>query len=236
MIVNIEELAKSIDSTLVKADASEGDIRKLCDDAKEFNFASVVVNPCFVKVAAGLLKDTPVRVGTVVGFPLGAQTTTEKCFETINNIVNGASEIDFVMNIGFLKSRQYDEAYRDIKAVVVSAKRGQMKNPSLTIMTKVIIEACYLTEEEKKIACKIAEKCGVDFVKTSTGYGSVGATEDDVRMLRRSLPLSIGIKASGGIYSLEQVDKFMELGATRIGTSSAAKIMQEYLTLNKSKA
>ncbi len=236
MIVNIEELAKSIDSTLVKADASEGDIRKLCDDAKEFNFASVVVNPCFVKVAAGLLKDTPVRVGTVVGFPLGAQTTTEKCFETINNIVNGASEIDFVMNVGFLKSRQYDEVYRDIKAVVVSAKRGQMKNPSLTIMTKVIIEACYLTEEEKKIACKIAEKCGVDFVKTSTGYGSAGATEDDVRMLRRSLPLSIGIKASGGIYSLEQVDKFMELGATRIGTSSAAKIMQEYLTLNKSKA
>lgn len=233
MIITVEELAKSLDSTLVKADASEGDIRKLCDEAKKFNCASVVVNPCFVPIASDLLKDTSIRVGTVVGFPLGAQTTTEKCFETINNIVNGASEIDFVMNIGFLKSRQYDELFRDIKAVVLAAKRGQMKNPTKSIITKVIIETCYLTEEEKRITCKITEKSGVDFVKTSTGFACAGATKEDVKLLRRLLPTNIGIKASGGIRTLEQADSYMELGASRIGTSTAAQIMQEYLASNK---
>lgn len=236
MIVSKEELAKSLDSTLLKAAASEGDIRKLCDDAKEFNFASVVVNPCFVPIARTILLDTPIKVSTVVGFPLGANTTTEKCFETINCIVNGASEIDFVMNIGFMKSRQYEELYRDVKAVVISAKRGQMKNPTTTVITKFIIETCYLTDEEKRIACKIAEKAGVDFVKTSTGLGSAGATEEDIRLLRRLLPLSIGVKASGGIKTLEDADNFLELGATRVGTSSAVNIMQEYLSVNKAKS
>ena len=236
MIIEVTELAKSIDSTLLKANASEGDVRSLCDVAKKHNFASVVVNPTFVKMADEILKDAPVRVGTVVGFPLGASTTTEKCFETINNIVNGACEIDFVMNLGYLKSAKYDEFYRDAKAVVLAAKRGQMKSPGKTIFTKMILETCYLSKDEIKIACKVAEKAAVDFVKTSTGFGSEGATEENVELLRKILPTNIGIKASGGIKEFKQADKFLDLGASRLGTSSAEKIMQEYATASKVKA
>jgi len=236
MIINVEELAKSIDYSLLRPDAMEGDVRKLCDEAKKFNFACVIVNPCFVKLAASLLNETPVRVGTVVGFPLGASTTTEKCFETINNIVNGATEIDFVMNLGFIKARQYDELFRDIKAVVVAAKRAQMKNPKITILTKAIIEACYLTDEEKRVACRIAEKAGVDFIKTSTGFANGGAQVADVRLLRKILPNNIGVKAAGGINSLADTDAFIEVGASRIGTSSAVSIMNEYLAKSKSRS
>lgn len=236
MIVTIEELAKSIDYALLRPEATEGDVKKLCDEAKKFNFASVVVNPCFVKKAAQLLENSPVRVGTVVGFPLGANTTTEKCFATINSIVNGATEIDFVMNIGFLKARQFDQLFRDIKAVVVAAKRGQMKNPKLSILTKVIIETGFLTDEEKRIACKVAEKAGVDFVKTSTGYANGADTaEKDVRLLRRLLPPNIGVKAAGSISSLADASKLIEVGASRIGTSNGPFIVNEYKTLEKSK-
>ncbi len=236
MLEGVHELAKSIDCTLLKPDATEADVKKLCQQAKKYGFATVVINPCFVRSASSLLKNTTVRVGTVVGFPLGANTTTEKCFETINNIVNGATEIDFVMNIGYLKARQYDDLFRDIKAVVVAAKRGELKRPNTTIITKVIIEACCLTEDEKHIACKIAEKAGVDFVKTSTGFlNGGGAKEKDVRLLRRLLPSTIGIKAAGGINTLAEANGYIEIGASRIGTSNGIEIVKEYLAVTKKK-
>jgi deoxyribose-phosphate aldolase len=233
MIVGEKQLIKSIDHTNLKADATEGDIRKLCAEAIRFQFASVFVNPTHVKLAADLLQGSSVRVGSVVGFPLGATTTTVKCFETINNIVSGAREIDFVINLGFLKTRKYDDLYHDMKAVVMSAKREQLANKNTSIITKAILECCYLTDEEIKVACKLLTQAGVDFAKTSTGMGSYGATERHVTLLRRNLPLEIGIKASGGIKTVEQAVNFITLGANRIGTSSSVKIMEEFLKSSK---
>ncbi|MDR4949776.1 deoxyribose-phosphate aldolase [Neobacillus cucumis] len=211
-------IAQMIDHTLLKADATEAEVRKLLKEAKQFKFASVCLNPTWVKTAAEFLSETPeVKVCTVIGFPLGATTPEVKAFETKNAIENGATEVDMVINIGALKDGQYDLVEEDIKAVVDAAKGKAL--------TKVIIETCLLTEEEKVKACELAVKAGADFVKTSTGFSTGGATVEDVALMRKTVGPEIGVKASGGVRSLEDAEAVIKAGANRIGASSGVKIM-----------
>ncbi|MGV3467052.1 MAG: deoxyribose-phosphate aldolase [Heyndrickxia sp.] len=210
-------LAQMIDHTLLKANATKAEIQKLAEEAKEYSFASVCVNPTWVKTAAEILKDTPVKVCTVIGFPLGANTSEVKAFEAKNAIENGATEVDMVINIGALKDKQYDIVEKDIKAVVEAAKGKAL--------TKVIIETCLLTDEEKEIACQLSVKAGADFVKTSTGFSTGGATVEDVSLMRKVVGPTIGVKASGGVRSLEDAENMVKAGATRIGASSGVAIV-----------
>ncbi len=211
-------LARMIDHTLLKADAVRAEIVKLLEEAKQYKFASVCVNPTWVKTAAEFLKDTPeVKVCTVIGFPLGASTSEVKAFETKNAIENGAEEVDMVINIGALKDGQYDLVEKDIKAVAEQAKGKAL--------TKVIIETCLLTDEEKVKACELAVSAGADFVKTSTGFSTGGATVEDVALMRKTVGPDIGVKASGGIRSIEDAQAVISAGANRIGASSGVKIM-----------
>nr|WP_153126843.1 deoxyribose-phosphate aldolase [Peribacillus tepidiphilus] len=212
-------LARMIDHTLLKADATKAEIQKLVEEAKEYSFASVCVNPTWVKTAAELLKETPeVKVCTVIGFPLGATPTEVKVFEAKNAIENGATEIDMVINIGALKDKQYEIVENDIKAVVEAAKGKAL--------TKVIIETSLLTNEEKEIACQLSVKAGADFVKTSTGFSTGGATVEDVALMRKVVGPNIGVKASGGVRSLEDAKAMIKVGANRIGASSGVAIMK----------
>ncbi|RJQ33071.1 MAG: deoxyribose-phosphate aldolase [Actinobacteria bacterium] len=238
MIVSSSELVKSIDHTILKSQATVVEVGKACQLAKKLKFAAMFVSPCYVKLAAELLATGTTKVGTAVGFPLGTQHTTAKCFEAINSIVHGAEEIDFVLNVGFLKAGRYEDVYQEMRAIVLAAKRQQLKdNIKHSIITKVIIEAGLLTEQEKKMACKLAEKARVDFVKTSTGFNpeAGGATQADVRLLRRNLPLTIGVKASGGIRTTEQALMMLEAGANRIGTSAGVQIIEGYKELAMAK-
>lgn len=213
-----KDLARMIDHTLLKANATEAEIVKLAEEAKEYKFASVCVNPTWVKKAAEVLKDAEdVKVCTVIGFPLGATTSEVKAFETKNAIENGATEVDMVINIGALKDKQYDLVEKDIKAVVDAAKGKAL--------TKVIIETCLLTDEEKEMACKLSVNAGADFVKTSTGFSTGGATAEDVALMRKTVGPDVGVKASGGVRSLEDAQKMIEAGATRIGASSGIAIV-----------
>ncbi len=206
-----------IDHTLLKANATMEEIVKLVEEAKKYSFASVCVNPTWVKIAAEMLNDTPkVKVCTVIGFPLGASTPETKAFETKNAIENGANEIDMVINISALKDKQNELVERDIRAVVEAA-RGKA-------LTKVIIETCLLTKEEKIRACELAVKAGADFVKTSTGFSTGGATVEDIRLMRETVGPEIGVKASGGVRSREDALAMIEAGATRIGASSGVSI------------
>lgn len=206
-----------IDHTLLKADANEEQIHALIDEAKEYQFASVRVNPTWVKTAANFLKDSSVKVCTVIGFPLGASTSTVKAFEAKDAIANGADEIDMVINIGALKSRNFKLVEDDIKAVVES---------SGTKLVKVIIETCLLTDDEKVKACQLAKSAGADFVKTSTGFSTGGATIEDIALMRKTVGPDMGVKASGGARTLEAAQAFIKAGATRIGTSSGVAIMK----------
>lgn len=206
-----------IDHTLLKADANEEQIHALIDEAKEYHFASVCVNPTWVKTAANFLKDSSVNVCTVIGFPLGASTTTVKAFEAKDAIANGADEIDMVINIGAIKSRNYKLVEDDIKAVVES---------SGTKLVKVIIETCLLTDDEKVKACQLAKSAGADFVKTSTGFSTGGATIEDIALMRKTVGPDMGVKASGGARTLEAAQAFIKAGANRIGTSSGVAIMK----------
>ena len=211
-------LARMIDHTLLKANATEAEIVKLAEEAKEYKFASVCVNPTWVQKAAEILKDAvEVKVCTVIGFPLGATTSETKAFETKNAIEKGATEVDMVINIGALKDKQYDLVEKDIKAVVDAAKGKAL--------TKVIIETCLLNDEEKEIACKLSVKAGADFVKTSTGFSTGGATVEDIALMRKTVGPDIGVKASGGVRSLEDAQNMIEAGATRIGASSGVAIV-----------
>ncbi|MBA2873531.1 deoxyribose-phosphate aldolase [Thermaerobacillus caldiproteolyticus] len=212
------DIAKMIDHTLLKADTTKEQIVKLCEEAKQYNFASVCVNPTWVATAAELLKGTDVKVCTVIGFPLGANTPETKAFETKNAIENGATEVDMVINIGALKDGNDELVERDIRAVVDAAKGKAL--------VKVIIEACLLTEEEKVRACELAVKAGADYVKTSTGFSTGGATVEDVALMRKTVGPSIGVKASGGVRDLQSAEAMIQAGATRIGTSSGAAIVQ----------
>ncbi|GIM28117.1 deoxyribose-phosphate aldolase [Clostridium polyendosporum] len=212
------KLARMIDHTLLKPEATSEQIRKLCKDALEYNFASVCVNPINVVLAAKLLKDSEVKVCTVIGFPLGANTSAVKVFETKDAIQNGATEVDMVINIGKLKEKDYDYVREDIRAVVDAAK-------SMTL-TKVIIETCLLTDEEKIIACKLAKEAGADFVKTSTGFSTGGATPKDIKLMRETVGSELGVKASGGVRSYEEALAVIESGATRIGASASIAICE----------
>ncbi|MED4552142.1 deoxyribose-phosphate aldolase [Lysinibacillus capsici] len=212
-----KNFARMIDHTLLKAEATKEQIEKLCAEAKQFNFASVCVNPTWVKRSSELLKGTDVLVCTVIGFPLGANTPAVKAFEAKDAIANGAKEVDMVINIGALKDKNYDLVQADIAAVVEAAKDSAL--------VKVIIESCLLTDEEKVKACELAVAAGADYVKTSTGFSTGGATAEDIALMRKTVGPELGVKASGGVRSLEDMKKMVEAGATRIGASSGVAIM-----------
>lgn len=212
------EIAKYIDHTLLKADAKKEQIEELCKEAKEYGFASVCVNPTWVTLASELLKGTDVKVCTVIGFPLGATTSDTKAFETKNAIEKGATEVDMVINIGALKSGDTNLVEQDIRAVVEAAKGKAL--------TKVIIETSLLTDDEKVTACELSVKAGADFVKTSTGFSTGGATIDDIRLMRKTVGPDIGVKASGGVRNATDANDMIEAGATRIGASSGIAIVK----------
>lgn len=211
-----KEYASMIDHTLLKADATRNEIEKLCTEAKEYKFASVCVNPTWVKYSADLLTDSEVKVCTVIGFPLGAATSAVKAFETKDAIANGATEIDMVINIGALKNGEFDVVLDDIKAVVDAANGT---------LVKVIIETSLLSAEEKEKACELAVQAGAHFVKTSTGFSTGGATVEDVALMRKTVGMNVGVKASGGVRSLADMQKMVEAGANRIGASSGVAII-----------
>ena len=210
--------AKMIDHTLLKTDATKNDLDKLLSEAKEYNFMSVCVSPIWVSYASEQLKDTAVKVCTVIGFPQGATPTAVKAFETKNAIENGATEVDMVIPVGFLKDKNYEAVENDIKAVVDEAKGKAL--------TKVIIETCLLTDEEKVMACKLAKKAGADYVKTSTGFSTGGATAEDIKLMRETVGEDMGVKASGGVRTREDADKMIASGASRIGTSNGVAIVK----------
>ncbi|QIZ09951.1 deoxyribose-phosphate aldolase [Priestia megaterium] len=211
-------IAAMIDHTLLKPEATRQQIESLCQEAKEYKFASVCVNPTWVGTAKELLQGSGVMVCTVIGFPLGATTSETKAFETKNAIENGAEEVDMVINIGALKDQNDELVEKDIRAVVEAAK-GKAH-------TKVIIETSLLTNEEKIRACELAVKAGADFVKTSTGFSTGGATAEDIALMRKTVGPDLGVKASGGVRSTEDVQKMIEAGATRIGASSSIAIVK----------
>ncbi|WP_369684763.1 deoxyribose-phosphate aldolase [Ignavibacterium album] len=208
-----------IDHTLLKPDATKEEIIKLCDEAREFNFASVCVNPCWVETCFNNLKDSDVKVCTVIGFPLGANHTNTKLLETETAIADGAEEIDMVINIGQLKSGNYEYVLNEISRIAHLTKNN------LAVL-KVIIETCLLTDEEKIIASIISKEAGADFVKTSTGFSKGGATLFDVSLMKYSVENKIKVKASGGVRSREDALKMIAAGASRIGTSSGVKIIR----------
>lgn len=213
-------VAGMIDHTLLKPDATRTDIEKLCREAAEFHFATVCVNPTWVAVCAALLRGTGVGVCSVVGFPLGATTADVKHYETRRAIFDGASEIDMVINIGALKSGDLQVVERDIQAVVGPCREAH-------VISKVIIEAALLTDDEKITASALSKAAGADFVKTSTGFASGGATAADVALMRRVVGADMGIKAAGGVRDYEGLKAMVAAGATRIGASAGVKIVQE---------
>ncbi len=212
------KLARMIDHTLLKPDACEEGVRKLCQEALEYKFASVCINPGYVQLCADLLKGSEVKVCTVIGFPLGATTSDTKAFETRDAISKGAQEVDMVINVGKLKDKDLEYVKKDIEAVVNEAKGKAL--------TKVIIETCLLNDEEKVTACKIAKEAGADFVKTSTGFSTGGATFEDIKLMRETVGANMGVKASGGVRSYEDTMKMIEAGATRIGASASIAICE----------
>ncbi len=210
-------IAKYIDHTVLKATTTSKEVEKLCLEAKEYGFYSVCVNGCFVKECKELLKDSDVKIAAVVGFPLGAMTKTAKVFEAREAIANGANEIDMVINIGKLlegDSKYVEDEIREIKEAI-----GEN-------VLKVIIETCYLNEEQKMLACELSLNANADFVKTSTGFGTAGATFEDVILMKKMVGDNAEVKASGGVKSYETAEKYIELGATRLGTSSGIDIIK----------
>lgn len=214
------ELNQYIDHTLLKADSTQSQIDTILAEAKKYHFASVCLNPTWVSYAADTLKDSDVKVCTVIGFPLGANTSAVKAFETKNAVENGADEVDMVINIGRAKDGDFAYVEEDIKAVVEAS--GDK-------LVKVIIEACLLTDDEKVKACLAAKAAGADFVKTSTGFSTGGATVEDVRLMRQTVGPDMGVKAAGGARSLADAQAFIEAGASRIGTSAGIAIIEGLL-------
>lgn len=212
------QIAGMIDHTILKPEATEKEVKVLCKEAIEYNFASVCVNPSMVSLATTILEGSSVKVCTVIGFPLGATTTAVKAFETEQTIKDGATEVDMVINVGKLKERDLEYVKNDIKAVVEAAKGKAL--------TKVIIETCLLTDEEKVIACQLSKEAGADFVKTSTGFSTGGATAADIKLMRDTVGKEMGVKASGGVRSREDALTMIENGATRIGASASIAICE----------
>jgi deoxyribose-phosphate aldolase len=213
-----QDFARIIDHTQLRPEATSDQITRLCEEAQEFGFGAVMVNPCYVALASSKLRDSDVKVGAVVGFPLGATLTSVKVFEAGEAMKLGAREIDMVLNIGALKSGDRELVLSDIRAVA-DAVHGQKS------LLKVILETVLLTNEQKTLACEISEKAGADFVKTSTGFLGGVATVEDVGLMRRTV--SIGVKASGGIRTAADAGKMVEAGANRLGTSSGVSIIRE---------
>ena len=223
---SVRDIAALIDHTLLKPQATEADVRRLCQEAWHYQFAAVCVNPYWVSLVAADLAASPVRVATVIGFPLGASTTAVKVAETETAIDHGAHEIDMVLNIGELCGRNLQAVQNDIRAVVTAAHaRGAL--------VKVILETALLTDQQKTAACQLSQQAGADFVKTSTGFSTGGATVHDVELLRRTVGQAMGVKASGGIRTLEDLQAMRTAGANRIGTSAGVHIM-ETLAASKS--
>ena len=214
------EVAALIDHTLLRADATEEDIERLCAEAREFRFASVCVNPFWLNVCVPLLAETAVRVCTVIGFPLGASTTATKCFEAEGALEQGAQELDMVQNVGALRSGDFDLVGHEIRELAGLAHAREA-------ILKVILETSLLTDEEKVTTCSIAREAGADFVKTSTGFSASGATAADVALMRKAVDSKLGVKAAGGIRSLEALRIMVTAGATRIGSSSGVQIVRE---------
>ncbi|BDB01476.1 deoxyribose-phosphate aldolase [Clostridium botulinum] len=211
------KLSKYIDHTLLKSQATEKDILKLIEEAKTYDFASVCVNPSWVKIAHKNLKDTDVKVCTVVGFPLGATSTASKVYETKVAIEDGADEIDMVISVGQLKSGNDKYVKEEIKKIVEASKDK---------LVKVIIETCLLTEEEKVKACTLAKEAGADYVKTSTGFSTGGAKPEDIKLMRETVGKDMGVKASGGIHTKEEMEAMIKNGATRIGASCGVELVK----------
>ena len=221
MGISRRQLAKMIDHTLVKPTATREDIKKLCTEAEKHSFSCVCVNPMYVSLAAQLLKGTDVKVCSTVGFPFGVTLSEVKAFEALRAVENGAQEIDMVINLGALRSGDYEAVRKDIEMVV------GVKRSCEDILVKVIIETGLLTDKEKVLACKIAKEAGADFVKTSTGLVG-GATVEDVRLMRETVGKDIGVKAAGGIRTLKDALAMIRAGANRIGTSTAVAIIEEF--------
>lgn len=215
--MNKEDIAKTIDHTILGAEVSKVEVKEKCAEARKYNFASVCTNPDQVALVKEELAGSEVKVCTVIGFPLGVNLTETKAAEAEAAVRQGADELDMVMKVGALKEGDYKTVKNDI-AAVVKAAGGRL--------VKVIIETCYLTEEQKVKACKIAKEAGADFVKTSTGFGSGGATVEDIVLMRKTVGDKMGVKASGGIHSLEEAQAMIEAGATRIGASSGVQILE----------
>ena len=209
---------KMIDHTVLKADTPLETIKRICDEAMEYSFASVCINPCHVAYCADYLKDSDVNVCTVIGFPLGANTSAVKAFETKDAIANGADEIDMVMNIGALKDKNYDLVRDDVKAVVEAANGT---------LVKVILETCLLTEDEIKKACELCVEAKADYVKTSTGFSTRGATIEDVRIMKEAVHGKAKVKAAGGVRTPEDMVKIVAAGADRIGTSAGCSLVKK---------
>nr|MDH3164190.1 deoxyribose-phosphate aldolase [Bacillus licheniformis] len=213
-----KQIARMIDHTALKPDTVKSEIEALCKEARVYGFASVCVNPCWVKLCAELLKESEVKVCTVIGFPLGAASPETKAFETRQAIADGAGEVDMVINIGALKDRDTGTVEHDIRAVTDAADGKAL--------VKVIIETSLLTDEEKRLACEPAVKAGADFVKTSTGFSGMGATVRDIKLMREAVGPDIGVKASGGVRDKESALAMIEAGATRIGASAGVSIVK----------
>ena len=213
------KIARLIDHTILRADAVRADILKVCSEALQYEFASVCVNSCWVSTVAGQLKGSPVKVCTVAGFPLGAASTAAKVAETLGAIADGAAEVDMVMNVGALIGGETSAAQSDILAVVkASHEHGAI--------VKVIIETALLDHDRKVLACRISQDAGADFVKTSTGFAKTGATVEDIALMRSTVGPSMGVKASGGIRTLDDLQAMAAAGATRIGASASVKIIE----------
>jgi len=220
MAIGGNKLAKMIDHTLLKPYATRDHVVRLCEEGKKYGFVAVCINPIYVSLATKLLRGSGVKIDTVIGFPLGANTFEAKVFEAENAIVNGAGELDMVINISALKSGDLDLVRGDIEAVVDVARRGNA-------LLKVIVEACYLTREEKVKICQIILESGADFIKTSTGFGDYGAKVEDVRLIRELVGNRMGVKAAGGIRTYADALMMIDAGASRLGTSSGVKIIEE---------
>ena len=218
-----EHLVQLFDHTCLYAYATEAHMKKLCDEARAYNFAMVAVNSVQVKLCKKFLKDTDVHVGAAIGFPLGQTTIASKVFETVDAIQNGADEIDYVINITELKDGNYDYIREEMRQIVAECRKAN-------VISKVIFENCYLTQEEKEILCKIALEVKPDFIKTSTGFGTGGATLDDVKLMKSIVGDAVKVKAAGGVRDLETCMAMVEAGAERIGTSAAVKITEEFVS------
>jgi len=228
--VHAEELAKTIDHTLLKAETTSADVERLCHEAGEYHFAAVCVFPYFVPLADSLLRGADVKVCSVISFPFGADSLRAKVVAAEEAVAHGADEVDVVINLPAFLSGEFGHVRNELASVVRGVRMKAMNSGRGQVVVKAIIETCYLTTKMKKLACKICEQAGVDFVKTSTGCGPKGATVQDVELLRDCLNEHISVKASGGIRTLHDVELMINAGAVRVGTSAGVAIMKDFLS------